>query len=209
MIEQMYCNGEERVAYGKDSPEFLAIVAQLKERFENVNPASWLSVSTPQYNPIYDDEIVSVVFSGKPAYLDSLNPSSTGRKFFLNKGWVFDKIYTFIRPQQCPLPLPPGGKGMYLGQLVNVYGQPGDENLARYKCVYFMHQDHGAVETWCNQTLPQGTYSTFYAATFDTEDSNKLLRIKSYVYNDSTVFADWELVYLSDCKKNGCLDEVV
>lgn len=208
MIEQMTCEGEERRAFCFGTPEFDAQVEALRAKFGHINPNSWHSVSTPQCNAIYGDDIVSVVFFAKPAYLDVLNPAAVGRKFFMNKGWVYDKVYTFLPPPDCPLPLPPDGRGMYIGKLVNVYGQPGDEDLTRYQCLYFMHNDHAAVEAWAGQSLPQGKYSTFYAATFDTEDGNKLLRMKTYVYHEQGSFSDWDVVYFEHCKQGGLLDAI-
>jgi len=207
MIEQMMCDGEERVAYRRGTPEFNAEVAILRHRFPTIKPESWYSISTPQFNSIYGDSIVSVVFGANPAYHGELG--AAGRKYFLEKGWVYDKVYEFLRPGACTLPIPVGGKGMYVGKLVNVFGQPGDEDMTRYQCLYFMHPNHAAVEQWAGKTLPQGAYSTFYAATFDTEDGNKLLRMKTYIYHDQNdLFSDWDVVYIRDCKRFGVLDNI-
>ena len=209
MIEQMLCDGEERLAYRAGAPEFDAQVQVLEAKFGKINPGTWYSVSSAQFNAIYDDDIVSVVFAANPPYLDHLDLGASGRKFFMNKGWVYDKVYVFQRPEECPLPLPPGGRGMYIGKLLNVYGQPGSEDLTRYQCLYFMHGDHAAVEAWAGQSLPQGAYSTFYAATFDTQDGNKLLRMKTYVYDEQgDLFSDWDVVWFRDCKRRGLLDAI-
>lgn len=209
MIEQMLCDGQERLAYRAGTPEFDAQVEFLRSKFGRINPVSWYSVSSAQHNAIYGDDIVSVVFAANPPYLDHLDLGASGRKYFVNKGWVYDKVYLYLQPDNCPLPLPQGGRGMYIGKLINVYGQPGDEDLTRYQCLYFMHSDHAAVEAWAGQSLPQGKYSTFYAATFDTEDGNKLLRMKTYVYDEQgDLFSDWDVVYLRTCKKRGLLDAI-
>lgn len=209
MIEQMLCDGQERRAFMAGTPEFDAQVRLLEGRFGPLNTASWYSVSTGQHNAIYDDTIVSVVFAVNPPYLEDGLVGATGRKYFVNKGWIYDKVYAFLAPGSNPLPLPADGRAMYLGKLVNVLGQPGDEDLTRYQCLYFMHPDHGAVESWANQTLPRGAYSTFYAATYDTRDDNRLLRMKTYVYHDQgEFFSDWDMIYLRDCKRFGVLDEI-
>lgn len=209
MIEQMLCDGEERLAYRAGTPEFDAQVEVLRSRFGPINPQSWYSVSTAQHNAIYDDDIVSVVFAANPTYLDRDDLGATGRKYFVNKGWVYDKVYLFLHPEACPLPLPAGGRGMWLGKLVNVYGQPGDADLTRYQCLYFMCPDHASVEAWSGQSLPQGQYSTFYAATFDTEDGNRLLRMKTYCYQEQgELFSDWDVTYFQHCKKRDLLDAI-
>lgn len=209
-IELMLSDGESRVAFANGTAPFAEQVAKLKQRFKLVNEASWSSVTTPQYNPIYDDDIVSAVFKAKPAYLDKMQTVvSTGRKYFMNKGWVYDKIYSFSDPGTNTLPLPPGALAMGLGKLINVYGQPGDEDLTRYRCVYFMHRDHAVVEAWVGKTLPQGKYSTFYAVTYDVKDGKKLLRVKTYCYDEQNEYSDWDVIYYQHCKKAGVVDALL
>lgn len=202
-VEQMIAaDGEDRFAYENGSPEFIRAVADLEKQFGPIDASGWYSVSTPQYNSIYDDRIVSAIIRSKPAYLDSLDPVSVGRKFFLDKGWVYDKVYTFTTPDSCTLPYPPGALPMFVGQLINVYGQPGDQDLTRYQCLYFMHKDHAQVERWAGKPLPKGKYSTFYAATFDTGRNSELKRMKTYVYDEQGGFSDWDVVWLQMAKKN-------
>ena len=201
-IEEMLCEGETRLAYERGTPEFVAAVAQLETKFGGVDTNGWRSISTPQFNSIYDDQIISVVFRAIPFYLDRFKPAAAGRKYFWNKGWVYDKVYVMTKEEDCQLDYPAGGTPMFIGYLLNVYGQPGDEDLTRYKCLYFMHLDHEAVEQWAGQTLLKGEYSTFYAATFDTEDGNKLVRMKSYAYGDQGSFSDWDVIYLAHRKRS-------
>lgn len=203
MIEQMYCDGEERLAYETGTPEFDAAVQKLVEQFGQVDSGTWRSVSTPQSNSIYDDQIVSVVFRAMPTYLDAFQPSAVGRKYFIGKGWVYDKIYTFTHKLECQLPYPEGATPMFIGRLVNVFGQPGDADLTRYQCLYFTCKDHAKVEQWSGQSLEQGAYSTFYAATFDTKDNKRLLRMKCYLYNDQGAFSDWDTVWNATCRRRG------
>lgn len=208
VVEHMMCDDADRFAFQRGTAEFNMAVAQLVNQFGDIDASGWFSVSTPQYNSIYDDDIVSAVIQVRPAYLEHLTPAAVGRKFFLRKGWVYDKVYSFTTSDQCSLPRPTGALPMFIGELVNVYGQPGDDDLTRYKCLYFMHQDHAAVEAWGGQSLPQGAYSTFYAATFDTLDGNRMLRLKTYCYSDQGGFSDWDVTYLQECKKRGVLDAI-
>ena len=204
MIELMVSDGEDRLAYRNGTPEFDAQVLVLREQFPSIKPDNWYSISTPQLNPIYSEPVVSIIYIAIPPYLHHLKIGAAGRKFFMSSGWVYDKVYLFLAPGQCALPLPAGGAGMYIGKLMNIYGQPGDEDLTRYQCVYFAHPDHAAVETWAGQSLPKGKYSTFYAATFDTEDGNRLLRVKTYVYDErGELFSNWNTVYENHCKSRG------
>lgn len=208
-IEFMVSEDDSRLAFANGTPAFKQQVVELKKRFKLVNEAGWMSVSTPQYNPIYDDNVVSVVFQAKPAYLDNMRTAAIGRKYFMKKGWVYDKIYTFIAPGTNTLSIPEGALPMFVGKLINVYGQPGDEDLTRYRCIYFMHKDHAAVEAWAGKTLPQGEYSTFYAATFDVKAGKTLLRVKTYCYDEQGGFSDWDVIYYQHCKLHGVVDELL
>lgn len=206
-IEQMTsADGKDRFAFGNGTPEFDIRVAALKAQFGEFDPSGWYSVSTPQYNSIYKDDIVSAVIRAKPAYLDELDPTAVGRKFFLKHGWVYDKVYNFTTPQTCTLPHPQGALPMFVGKLVNVFGQPGDTDLSRYQCLYFMHKNHDKVEQWAGRSLPKGAYSTFYAATFDTANANLLMRMKDYRYDEQGGFSDWDTVWLQEAKRQGVLE---
>ena len=206
VVEHMMSDGEDRFAFPHGSADFDAAVQALSDRFGPVDGSVWYSVSTPQYNAIYKDDIVSAVFRAKPAYLDSFSPIAVGRKFFLRNGWVYDKIYAFTSPSRCPLPKPPRAWAMGIGKLVNVYGQPGDEDLSRYQRLYFSHPDHSAVEEWAGHALPQGAYSTFYSATFDTGNGNTLLRMKTYCYEEQGGFSDWDVKWMSEAKARGVFE---
>lgn len=196
MIEEMYSeDGETRVAFDRLSPEFAAAVAQLEAQFGPQPAHMWKSISSPQHNSIYDDLIVSTVNLMRPPYLDDLKPCAVGRKFFLNKGWIYDKVYLFTHVGDCTLPRPQAANPLFIGELLNIYGQPGDESLADYKCLYFSCADHSAVEEWAGKPLPQGAYQTFYSATFDTANGNNRLRMKTYTYETKGAFTDWEFIW--------------
>lgn len=200
-IEEMLCDGETRFAYERGTSEFDQNVAKLEAQFGKVDTNGWRSVSTAQNNGLYEDNVVSVVFRAIPFYLDSYKPAAAGRKYFLDKSWVYDKVYILIRGGEYQFGYPEGTTPMFVGFLVNVFGQPGDDDLTRFKCVYFTNPDHEAVELWAGQSLVKGQYSTFYAATFDTLDGNKLVRMKSYAYEDQGVFSDWDVIYLAHNKR--------
>jgi len=200
-------DGDDRTHYLPGTPEFGSVVASVTAKFGQVYPEDWHSVSSPQWNSIYNDHIVSVIFLNRPTYFGDAMLLAVGRKYFMDKGWVYDKIYPFVTKDNCPIPYPSGGSPLALGYMVNVYGQPGDADLTRYKDVYFMHPDHAAVEQWAGMSLPKGKYATFYAATFDTlAGANKLLRMKTYVYDDQTPYSDWDVSWLRMAKHLGVVD---
>lgn len=204
MIEKMFSEeGDVRIAYENGDIEYQSRLYHLNSEFDNQVTDYWRSISTPQYNPIYQDDVVSVVFSGIPSYLLDNFPmvKAAGRKYFLNKKWVYDKVYEFLPPDSFTIPVPDGIKAMFTGKLVNVFGQNGNDLLDRYLCVYFMtNKSHEYVENWVGRSLPQGEYSTFYSLTYDLLDENKIKRIKSYCYDNQGVFSDWDVIWLNECK---------
>ena len=196
MIEEMYSDdAEKRIAYHRGTEEFNSIVSNLEITFGAQPHDNWRSVSTEQYNSIYDDNVVSTINLERPAYIDDLKFITVGRKFFTRKKWVYDKLYTLTTTSSCTLPYPNGAVPLGLGELLNVYGQTGNSSLSSYKCLYFKCDDHAAVETWSGTQLNQGEHSTYYAATFDTNNQNQRLRMKSYCYDTPGVFSDWDVVH--------------
>ena len=196
IIEKMYSkDGETRSAFARDSLEFSERVEGIVSQFGEQPSDTWKSISTPQWNNIYQDEVVSVVNRMIPLYLKELSPSATGRKFFLGSGRVYDKIYIMTDEATCSLPRPNGSIPLFIGSLVNVFGQPGTEDLSRYKCLYFKCDNHSTVEEWAGETLKEGLYQTFYSATFDDENQNNRLRIKSYAYDTVGPFTDWDKIH--------------
>jgi hypothetical protein len=196
MIEEMYSDdAEKRIAYHRGTEEFNNIVANLESSFGAQPHDLWRSASTEQYNSIYDDTVVSTINLERPAYVDGPNFITVGRKFFIRNKWVYDKLYTLTTTSSCNLPYPDGAVPLGLGELLSVYGQTGTSSLASYKCLYFKCDDHNAVETWSGTRLNQGAHSTYYAATFDTNNQNQRLRMKSYCYDAPSVFSDWDVVH--------------
>lgn len=195
MIEEMFAaDGERRVAYQRGTDEFTNAVTDLETAFGLQPHQLWKSISTAQYNSIYNDRVVSVINLVRPPYLRDPNLITTGRKFFIGNSWVYDKVYTLTTSSKCTLPYPDGAVPLGLGKLVNVYGQPGDSELTAYKCLYFKCDDHNAVELWSDTKLEQGSYNTFYSATFDTSNGNTRLRMKSYCYDSKGPFTNWDEV---------------
>lgn len=195
LLETMDCDGEIRQHFDRSTDGFLEAVAAIEAQFGKQNAAAWRSISTPQYNSIFDDSVVSVLYVTLPPMYDQQRLIHFGRKYFLNHEWIYDKVYYVARPETCELPYPEGAQLIATGELVNVLGQPGDDDLSRYKCLYFMHPDHAAVESWVGKSLPQGKYSTGYAVTFDTQDNDKVMRVKTYVYDEHTMYSDWDITW--------------
>jgi hypothetical protein len=206
--EQMTAVGDgDRFAYLNGTPEFTEALAALQAQFGELDPTGWYSLTTPQFNSVLGTRVVSAVMRSMPVYLDSLDPVVAALKFFVDRGQIYNKVYTFVNPNEQPLPYPAGALPIAVGFLVRVFGQPTGDDLSRYRCLYFSHPDHAAVETWARQSLPRGLYSTYYAATFDTQDGNRMLRMKVYRYDEQNQSSDWEVAWTQVAKNRGVFDD--
>jgi len=203
MTERMIEDGVERVFWHNGTSEFEELATKLKQNFEHVRPENWRAVSSPSYNKLYEDFICSVAFLARPGYVNNLaeEPVIVARKFFMNKRWVYDKLYFWIRDSECTLPRPLNSNALGIGKLQNVYGQPGDADFSEYQCLYFTCPDHSAVEEWVGEPLPQGQYSTHYAATFK---GGTRVRVKTYCYDsEDSPFEAWEVFWLQWANAKG------
>lgn len=206
--ERMIAIGDgERFGYLNGAPEFDREVATLRNKFPEYDSTNWFSITTPQYNSIYNTYVVSAVMNPRPAYLDEFDPVVAAIKFFPEKRWVYNKVYTFVNPNERPFPIPDGALPVSIGFLVQVYGQPSGEDLSRYRCLYFQHPIHAKVEAWAKKSLPQGRYSTYYSATFDTKDGDALKRIKVYCYEEQNGASDWEVAWNQTAAARGVLGD--
>lgn len=206
--ERMTAAGDgERLAYLKGTLEFGQQLSNLRISFPDIDATDWYSITTPQHNSIYGSTIVSAVLNPRPAYLDSFDPVVVALKLFLKQRWIYNKVYTFVNPNEQPLPCPVGSLPVAVGFLVQVYGRPADEDLSRYQCLYFQHPEHDVVQSWANKSLPQGAYSTYYSATFDTLDGNRLRRMKAYCYDEQNGTSDWEVAWNRTATARGVLGD--
>lgn len=188
--------------YYRDTNEFNEIVATLKTYYNNLDTTNWLTVSEPLKNTILDDIVISAIVSIHHPYLDHLDPVLTSRKYLLNKIHIYEKVYLLLTNKTCEFSLPQGSNAIAKGYLVNVYGQPGDEDYSNYIDIYFSCQDHKLVESWANETLIVGKYSNYYCATFNATTKERLL-VKNYWYDEQEGLSDWDEEWVIQCKKRG------
>ena len=187
----MYCDSTIRISYLPDSIEFNNIVDKINGIFGQQDTSSWASITTEQTNTVFNDSIVSVILRHGLPYLDYLDPLIVSRKFFITKKEIYDKVYLPVPSSTtCRFDLPKNCNIGAEAYLINVFGQPGDEDLSRYRCIYFSCLNHSSVEEWAGTTLPTGKYITHYAATFDNI-TNERLRVKTYCYDEKTPYSEW------------------
>lgn len=189
-----------RTDYYRDSEKFLEISELLKLKYPTLDTKNWYSVSEPVYNSILEDTVVTAMCRIHNPYLDYLDPIIVSRKYLLNKLQIYEKVYTLISNKTCEFELPEGSNALAKGYLVNVYGQPGDEDYSNYIDIYFSCRNHNIVESWAGKPLTVGKYTNYYCITFSGA-TKEPLKVKNYWYDEQQGLSDWDEIWVVECKK--------
>ena len=189
-----------RLDYSEGSEKFLEIVELLKPKYPNLDTRNWYSVSEPVYNSIVEDTVITAICKICNPYLDHLDPILVSRKYLLNKVHIYEKVYTLLTNQICEFELPEGSNALAKAYLVNIYGQPGDQDYSNYIDVYFSCKDHSKVEAWAEKTLTVGNYTNYYCITFNGVTKERL-KVKNYWYDNQQGLSDWDEFWVVECKK--------
>ena len=191
-----------RTDYKFGSKDFIQAVAELKNTFPKLDEKNWYSISSPIFNKVFDDSVVTVVSKVHSPYLDHLDPILVTRKYLLNKQHIYEKVYTLLTNKTNTIQLPTGSNAIAKGTVVNVAGQPGDDIFTHYVDIYFSCKDHRLVETLAGTTLKVGKYSNYYCVTYDTR-TNNLVKVKNYWYDEQNGLSDWDEYWVVQCKIRG------
>jgi hypothetical protein len=189
-----------RKDYLEDEARFKEIVAILESKFPKLDADNWYSVSEPIYNNILNDLVVTAIPRIHSPYLDFLDPIMVSRKYLLNNLHIYEKVYLLLTNKTCEFTLPEGSNALAKGYLVNVYGQPGDEDYSNYIDIYFSCKDHAKVEAWAGKSLTVGEYSNYYSITFNATTKERL-KVKNYWYDEQKGLSDWDEYWIVQCKK--------
>lgn len=190
------------VSYYRKDAKAIELTELIKTKFNIIDTSNWDSISAPSYNSIVDDLVVTALLKSPTTYLDHLDPITSSRKYLLNKMHIYEKVYAFLTNKTCEFELPAESNALAKGYLVNIYGQPGDQDYSHYIDIYFSCKDHKAVETWANKEFIVGKYSNYYCATFDSVTKERL-KVKNYWYDEQQSLSDWDEYWVVQCKKRG------
>lgn len=176
--------------YKIDAAEAVAIRAAVEERFGPQNWAQFIAIGSPAFNPVMQQTVVSVVYGVIPNYLYDIGAKVAERKFHMESGCMYDKMYTFS-PDPSELPaLPPTATPVCIGFNHRISGQGGDAAVENFWDVYF-----GADTADCQAFfgLPSlvGAFTTLYGVTY-RHDTKEVLRVKTYTYDRPVDNANWE-----------------
>jgi hypothetical protein len=184
--------------YLAGTEKFKEIASIVESKYNNLDSTKWESASEPIYNSMLDDQVVTAVYKLPSPYLDDLDPSKASRKYLLNKQHIYEKVYILLTNTTSEFELPENSKALAKGYLLNIYGQPGDEDYSNYIDIYFSCPEHSKVEAFAGKLLTVGTYSNYYCITFNNTTKERL-KIKNYYYDKHSSLSNWDEYWTAEC----------
>jgi hypothetical protein len=186
----MSSGSETRVLYAIKSDEAKAIMAQVEAVFGPQNWASYISIGNPAYNPVLKTSIITAVCGVAPGYVYSLGGTSAERKFHMDTGFMYDKIYTFAPGAEDLPALPSSAKAIAIGSNHCIAGMGGDPTVEDAWDVYFS-ADPDEAEQFFSLERKRGQFATFYGVTYH-HSTKEVLRVKVYTYDNDIGHWDWD-----------------
>jgi len=183
--------------YLTGTEKFKEIAQMVESKYNNLDSTKWELVSEPIYNSILNDQVVTAIYKVTSPYLDHLEPIKVSRKYLLNKQHIYEKVYTLLT-DASEFELPENSKALAKGYLLNIYGQPGDEDYSNYVDIYFSCKNHEKVEAFAGKLLTVGTYSNYYCITFNNTTKERL-KIKNYCYDKHSSLSNWDEYWTAEC----------
>lgn len=190
ILETMSDGSSQRVLYQINSDE----AAECKRIVEEVfGPQGWggfISIGNPTFNPVMNSRIVTAVCGVIPEYLYAIGARAAERKYHLDTGCMYDKMYTFA-PAASELPtLPQSAQPIAIGFNHLIAGASGDPAVEQVWDVYFSAEPDEC-ESFFGLGRTRGIYATLYGATY-RHDTKEVVRVKVYTYNHPLGHSDWQ-----------------
>ncbi|MBU3577601.1 hypothetical protein [Polynucleobacter sp. UK-Kesae-W10] len=190
ILEVMTTGGESRSLYDMRSAEAKAIMDEVEKIFGPQNWAGYISIGNSVSNSAMGSRIITAVCGVIPHYLYDIGARGAERKFHMDTGFMYDKMYTFA-PSADQLPvLPPSAKAIAIGFNHCIAGRGGDPKVENVWDVYFS-ADPDECESFFNLDKKRGLYSTLYGVTYDHQ-TKEVLRVKVYTYDNNAGHSDWD-----------------
>lgn len=190
ILETMSSGSETRVLYAIKSDEAKAIMAQVEAIFGPQNWASYVSIGNPSYNAVLKTNIVTAVCGVAPGYVYAMGGTSAERKYHMDTGFMYDKVYTFAPGPDALPALPASAKAIAIGSNHIIAGLGGDPEIEKAWDVYFS-ADPADAEQFFNLEEKRGEFATFYGVTYD-HVTKAVLRVKVYTYDNDGGHWDWD-----------------
>jgi len=190
-VAEIYTSGEhikKTFAY-TEQPEYL--YDQLREVFPWINRENYISISTPTYHEILEEQVMTCCLPrGYSVAMFGENTMLTARKFCMESATSYIRAY-YPYTGDTPDWLPEGCILMFYTENVAEYGRPFTEQSATFGDYYFKG-DPGVVEAAFDLPEKRGGESTYYGVTMVNDN---VTRVKQYCYDSQSTFFNWIALY--------------
>jgi hypothetical protein len=181
-------NTKQTFAHGDMPPE---LFAQLQAVFPWVKRRNYMSISSPTYHEVVQDDIITCClprsFSRRLLGNDVV---LTDRKFCMNSAESYLRAY-YVYTDENPDWLPTGCNLLFYTENLQEYGRPFPSEVANFADYYFTG-DPAIVEDHFDLDEIRGEYTTLYGV---TKNGDNIQRVKQYCYHEETSHAKWLDVY--------------
>ena len=200
MQEIQYSGGEVRTVVMGNEPEAERLFEVVKENFPWASLSDYESVSTPTRHSVLNELVVTCVLTlPQTNFLIGREHAIGARKFCLSSKTSYLRGYKIFEGDNPPW-APKTAKMLCHGINMRELGHPAPDMMDSFVDYYFSG-DPDDVEAHFGLDRLRGAYETFYGATVI---NGKTIRVKQYVYDEQTMYSDWDVLYLVRKKR---LDE--
>lgn len=196
--ETYYSNDTDRVIYAALTDDANSMIAGVSAKFPWVNKTDYSAVSSMVFHPVLNEHVVTAFMLLPVVTAMAGDQYGLGcRKFCMDSGTSFVRLYRLADTR--PSWLPPSAKLLFVGENHDEIKRPAPAGIADFFDIYFSG-DPAEVEAAFNLPQRRGKYETFYGATVR---AGAPVRVKQYVYDEQNGLSDWDVIYLTFCKKMG------
>lgn len=186
--ERCFVNGKTERDFYRAEACPPGILDTLKERFPSLDLSTLSLISSPSFNEVIRQNVISTFLweDDVPGLtINGLRLISRSRKFCLEAGKFYDRLYTFPSGSESYPFMPASCKLM--ARSVNTNIQDGLV-LPDFFDLYFSGE-HAVVEEAFSLPNRVGAQTTYYGVTVL---EGKVVRAKQYCYDRPGIFFDWD-----------------
>ena len=198
LMNEGYYSGEiARTAYSHENQP-ASLYATLQTKFPWVKPEEYYAISEAAMHEVLQEPVITCNLP-YPASEMLAGPGAAmvARKFCMDSGTSFLRVYRLPKGDK-PNWMPEDAKWLLWGENFQEYGRPFNPIAKTFKDYYFGGTPE-IIESHFNLPVRRGAYETFYGV---TEANGQVVRVKQYCYEEQGVFSDWDVAFISLCKRH-------
>jgi len=201
MAEVYYSGDVSRAAYAfTEQPSDL--YAELQAVFPWARREQYFSISEPSFHEVLQERVITCNLPYPQCELIAgADAGLAARKFCMDSQTSFLRVYK-LPTGPAPSWMPEGVTVMAIGENYEEFGRPFNPVAKTFTDFYF-GGNPDVIEPHFNLERRRGSYDTWYGATVV---DGSVVRVKQYCYESQGVFSDWEVLFMTVCKRHDRLD---